>query len=140
MNMKIAMCLMGLVLGVLVPMVAVAGDHDGSKPLVCAVLRGTECIAETQECRTGPPWLLNLPVFIDLDFKNMTAATTRADQDDRLSKIERVTQLNGGLMSIQGAEGDYSWSAVIADSSGSLTLVIAGEDIGFTVFGACTPR
>jgi len=112
---------------------------DGSKPLLCAVMHGTQCVAETQKCESGAPWNLNLPVFIDIDLKKMTASTTRSDEDVRQSKIEHMKELPGIGLSLQAAEGGYSWSAVITEY-GSLTLVIAGQDIAFTVFGACTPR
>ena len=131
--------LMMVLLARWIPATAMGGVLEGSKPLICAVMHGTECDAVTQECQSGPAWFLNLPVFIDLDFKKMTATTTRVDQDEKLSKIEHMKELSGNRLSLQGAEGDYSWSAVLTDY-GSLTLVIAGEDIAFTVFGACTPR
>jgi hypothetical protein len=129
-----------LLLAALAPLTTFAGEHDGSNNLLCAVLHSTQCVAETQKCKSGPAWNYNLPVFIDLNFKSMEATTTRVDQDDRVSKIKHLEMLPGNRLSIQGADGDYSWSALISDSSGSLTLVIAGEDLAFTVFGACTPR
>jgi hypothetical protein len=131
--------LMMALLPALIPAAACAGVLEGSRPLLCAVMHGTQCEAETQTCRSGAPWNLDLPVFIDIDFKKMTASTTRSDADVRQSKIEHMKELPGNMLSLQAAEGEYSWSAVISDY-GSLTLVIAGQDIAFTVFGACTPR
>jgi len=134
--------IVGLITAVMiasVPATALGGVLEGSKPLICAVMHGTQCVAETQKCESGPPWNLNLPVFIDIDFKKMIASTTRVDEDVRVSKIEHMKEMPGNRVSLQAAEGEYSWSALITDY-GSLTLVIAGEDIAFTVFGACTPR
>lgn len=131
--------LMAAALTALMPITTFGGVLDGSKPLLCAVMHGTQCIAETQECESAPPWHLNLPVFIDIDFDKMMASTTRVYEDVRNSKIEHVKELPGNMLSLHAAEGEYSWTAVISDF-GTLTLVIAGEHIAFTVFGACTPR
>lgn len=122
------------------PMTASAGDFDGSKPLICASLFATECGAESQECVSGPPWDFNLPVFSAVDFKTQTVSTTYPNRDERVSKIESVDHLPNGRLSLQGDDGQYSWSAIISEESGSLTLTAAGEHIGFIVFGACTVR
>jgi hypothetical protein len=123
-----------------VPMTVSAGDFDGSKPLICASLFATECRAEAQRCVSGPPWDFNLPVFSAVDFKAQTVATTYPNQDERVSKIESVDRLANGRLSLQGDDGQYSWSAIISEESGSMTMTAAGEEIGFIMFGACTVR
>ncbi|MEE8428885.1 MAG: hypothetical protein V3S33_05230 [Gammaproteobacteria bacterium] len=58
----------------------------------------------------------------------------------RPSEIELVDHLPNKIISIQGTDGDYSWSMLISEETGSMTLAVAGEEVGFVVFGACTPR
>ncbi len=132
--------LVTFLIAALTPLASSAGDFDGSKPLVCASLFATECRAESQDCVSGPPWNFNLPVFSEVDFKTQTVSTTRQNKDNRVSKIESVDHLPNGRLSLQGDDGQYSWSAIISEESGSMTLTAAGEEIGFLVFGACTVR
>lgn len=122
------------------PFNATAGEFDGSKPLVCAAIYATECGAESQECSSGAPWEINFPVFTDIDFKAMTVSTTRQHKVARVSKISAVDHYPNGRMSIQGHDGDYSWSMIVSEETGSMSLAVSGEDIGFLVFGACTIR
>lgn len=122
------------------PLTVSAGEFDGSKPMVCASLFATECRAESQECVSGPPWNFNFPVFSEIDFKTQIVSTTRQNRDKRISKIESVDHLSNGRLSLQGDDGLYSWSAIISEESGSMTLTAAGEEIAFIVFGACTIR
>lgn len=122
----------------LVPASTMAGEFDGSKPLLCAAIFSTECGAETQECISGAPWEINFPVFSEIDFKAQTVSTTRHHKVARVTEISNVDHHPNGRMSIQGHDGDYSWSMIISEESGSMSLAVSGEDIGFLVFGACT--
>lgn len=117
---------------------AAAANFDGTQPLVCASIYATECVAETQQCSSGAPWMINFPVFTEIDFKAKTLSTTRHHEVDRVSKIEEVQRMPSGYLSIQGKDGDYSWSAMISEETGAMTLSVAGAEIGFIVFGACT--
>ena len=117
---------------------ASAEDFDGSKPLVCASIHATECGAEAQECRSGAPWMINFPVFTQIDFKGKKISTTRQHETPRVSEIEQVDTMSNGHLTIQGKDGDFVWSMMIAEDSGAMTLSVAGEHVGFVVFGACT--
>ncbi len=132
---------LGLVIAtltMLLPATASAGVFDGSKPLLCAVLHAAECGAEVQKCRSGAPWELNIPVFIELDFAGQTASTTSQHATERTSAIEQVSHLAEQRMSVQGVDGEFGWSMLISEETGSMTLSVAGEEVGFVVFGACT--
>lgn len=122
------------------PVTASAGDFDGSESLICAALFSAECNAETQECTSGAPWKINFPVFSEIDFKAKTISTTDQHKNKRVSKIESLDHLPNGRLSIQGDDGQYAWSMLISEETGSATLSAAGEEVGFMIFGACTPR
>jgi hypothetical protein len=121
------------------PLSATAADFDGSRPLTCASIFSAECSAGNQECITGAPWMINFPVFMEIDFKAKTVSTTKLHENTRTSTINHVGKLNDGHTAIQGIDDDFVWSMLIAEETGSMTLTISGEDTGFIVFGACHP-
>jgi len=122
------------------PVAAKAVDFDGSKPLTCAAIFSAECNAGDQQCITGAPWMINFPVFIEIDFKTKQVSTTKLHESPRVSAINNVSLLKNGYTAIQGIDEDYVWSMLIAEDTGSMTLSISGEDTGFIVFGACHPN
>jgi len=121
------------------PLVSVADDFDGSKPLTCAAIFSAECNAGNQECVTGAPWMINFPVFMEIDFKAMQVTTTKQQESPRKSAIRHVGKLDSGRTVIQGTDINFAWSMLIAEETGSMTLGIVGEEGGFLVFGACLP-
>lgn len=68
------------------PLAAIAADFDGSEPLTCAAIFSAECNAGDQQCITGAPWMINFPVFIEIDFKAKNVATTRLHESPRVSR------------------------------------------------------
>lgn len=121
------------------PLVSAADDFDGSKPLVCAAIFSAECNAGEQECITGAPWMINIPVFMKVDFDAKKVTTTKQHENTRTSTISHVGKLDAGHTAIQGVDSTFLWSMVITEETGSMTLSIAGEDTGYLVFGACLP-
>lgn len=121
------------------PLLTSADDFDGSKPLICAAIFSAQCNAGDQECATGAPWMINFPVFMEIDFKDMQVTTTKQQETPRKSPIRHVGKLENGRTAIQGTDVNFAWSMLIAEETGGMTLGIAGEDAGFLVFGACLP-
>jgi len=122
------------------PFTAMADDFDGSKPLTCASIFSAECNAGDQECTTGAPWMINFPVFMEVDFKAKKVSTTKLHESPRISPISNVVKLKNGHTAIQGIDDEFLWGMLIAEETGSMTLTISGEDTGFIVFGACLPK
>jgi hypothetical protein len=121
------------------PLVSVADDFDGSKPLVCAAIFSAECNAGDQECITGAPWMINIPVFMKVDFEAKQVTTTKQHENPRTSTISHVGKPTDGHTAIQGVDNAFVWSMLITEETGSMTLSIAGEDTGYLIFGACLP-
>ena len=121
------------------PLVSAADDFDGSKPLVCAAIFSAECNAPNQKCTTGAPWMINIPVFMNIDFNAKQVTTTRQHESPRTSNISHVGKLQNGHTGIQGIDDTFVWSMLITEETGSMTLSIAGEDTGYLIFGACLP-
>lgn len=131
----------GLVLaltGTIAPVSALAAPFDGSNPMVCASIHATECTAEAQECVSGAPWMINFPVFTEIDFKSKKLSTTDIHVNGRVSDIEDVSHLPNGQLSIHGDDADYAWSMLVSEETGAMTLTVSGDEVGFIVFGACT--
>ena len=122
---------------------AVAGDFDGSKPLICAVMDLTEC-GPGGKCQQVTAEDVGIPLFLRINFKENKISTTHADGTKRSSEIERSEKVDGKLI-IQGAEDGIEgvrdgvgWSLAIAEETGKIVLTASGDEVGFVIFGACT--
>lgn len=120
---------------------AVAGDFDGSEPLLCAAMRVTECPLEAP-CEQVLGESVGVPSFWRIDVAAATVTATGADP--RQSAIKNVDHIDGKLI-IQGAEDGIegvrdgaAWSAAIDEETGRMVVTAAGDGVGFVVFGACT--
>jgi hypothetical protein len=47
---------------------------------------------------------------------------------------------SNGRLILQGTQTGKGWSMVITEATGKMTLTASGEEVGFIVFGACTPQ
>ncbi len=130
--------LLGLfILGlIMIPGVVLAGDFDGSKPLICAVIETFEC-APGDECQRGGNKYTGIPRFLRIDFKEKKIRRSMKDGKARTTQIERMTRVGGKLI-LQGIEEGKAWSMLITEDKGKMTVVASDGQIGFIIFGACT--
>jgi hypothetical protein len=112
-----------------------AGDFDGSTPLVCAMIEAFECGPLTG-CESGTPESNGLSRFLRVDVGKKEVRTTRESQD-RTSKIEEVEHADGVLL-LSGTQSGRGWTLTINESTGYMVLSVAGDQVAFVVFGACT--
>ncbi len=117
--------------------VANAGGLDGSQPLICASMEAYDC-GPGEDCLRGTAESIDAPLFIRLDFEQKMARATRANGEERTTKIESLTQEEGKLI-LQGVQRGLGWSMTIAQENGAMTLTAAGDRMAFVIFGACTP-
>jgi hypothetical protein len=118
-------------LGVAVP--AGAAEFDGSTPLFCAFSKAMEC-QPTGSCEMVFPEDVGLPTLIKVDF-NKKLVTAAQEGKDRTTEIKSFYRADGQLI-LQGYEA-RSWSLIIGEKTGRMSLAIAGEDDGFILFGSC---
>lgn len=120
----------------LMPSYLIAAPYDGSMPLLCATMTVQEC-EDTGECQRRTATSVGLPPFIviDVDKKLIHAP----DQDGRTSPLKHFEHLDGRLVLYGGEEG-RGWSMVIQEDTGTMSAAVVGDQVGFVVFGACTPR
>jgi hypothetical protein len=122
---------------------AVAGDFDGSKTLICAVMDLVEC-QPGGKCQQVTAEEVGLPQFLKINFKEKIISATHADGNNRRTPIENLEKIDGKLI-IQGAEDGIEgvrdgvgWSLAISEETGKTVLTASGDEVGFVIFGACT--
>jgi hypothetical protein len=123
---------------------AIAGDFDGSKPLLFSVISVNECTSDGR-CETVTPESIDLPQFLKIDFDQKTVTSAMENSDKPPTMIERFEPVDGKLM-LQGAEDGYEgisdgvgWTIAISEDTGRGVLTASGDEVAFVVFGACIP-
>ena len=142
--MKLKIISVALLCIFLIPLSAAASDFDGSRHLICAVIKTIECGPEG-DCSQGTAESINLPQFFTINFKKNLITGTRPSGEALITQIERREGIDKKLI-IQGAEDGregerdgVGWSIAIAEDTGKLVLTASGDQVGFVVFGACIP-
>jgi len=122
---------------------AAAGNFDGSKELLCAVMDLVEC-QPGGKCQQVTAEEVGIPHFLRIDFKKKKISATFADGSKRSSIVENLEKIDGKVI-IQGAEDGVEgerdglgWSLAIAEETGKMVLTASGDAVGFVMFGACT--
>ena len=115
-----------------------AADFDGSKDLICASLRAVDC-TRVGECNEGLAEDFEIPQFFSIDFKAKAIQAKRPDETEINTSFESRVGDQGKLILI-GTEGGRGWTAAISQETGRLVLAVAGDDVSFALFAACTPK
>lgn len=123
---------------IVAPFAVMAGDFDGSKPLICAVIETFEC-GPGVECQRGTAEGIGIPQFLKISFNEKTISSTPGSGKVRTTKIKKVKSIDGKLI-LQGVQNGKAWSMVINEETGKVTLTASDAQAGFVVFGACTPQ
>lgn len=135
MNMKKALVVI-LFCICIVPVSAKAGNFDGSRTLLCALIEVYECVPH-EGCEGTTAEAINLPQFLTIDFQKKHISGTTAEGAVRKTDIERMEHANGRLI-LQGGEEGRGWSISIHEETGKMVATVSGEEAGFVIFGACT--
>ena len=121
-----------------------AGDFDGTRPLLISVIRANECTPDGS-CREVDPASIQLPRFLKIDFAQKAILPAAAGDGTPPTKIERHEVVDGKLI-LQGAEDGYDkmrdglgWTMAIAQDSGQVVLTASGDQVAFVIFGAALP-
>jgi hypothetical protein len=118
----------------LAPYPLVAATHNGSAPLLCALMEVMECEV-AHECQRTTAEHVHLPPFIKVNFAEKTLVG--ANNDAQEAAVENVQHANGRLV-MQGGKEGRGWSLVILEDTGQMSAVVADGDGAFVIFGACT--
>lgn len=127
------------------PKAASAGDFDGSKPLICSVVKVVECSPEG-DCREVSPESVAVPRFLSVDFEKKSVMPAGKGDSGRSSSIKRMERMEGGRLILQGADegiqdvrDSVGWTASVSEESGKFVVTASGDEVAFIVYGACTP-
>ena len=125
--------------------ITMAGDFDGSKPLVCANQQVNECVRGIR-CKMVAPMSVNLPNLFNVDVENKVITGKHDHGLDASTPVERVEHLDGKLV-LQGADDGLPdvrdgtvWSMAIDETSGKMSLIASGDGFAIVAFGACMVR
>ena len=125
------------------PLMASAGDFDGSKTLLFAAAKAFEC-TPMGGCDEVAVEEVFLPQFMKIDVKKKEISAVPPTETPA-SKIERMETVDGKLI-LQGAEDGresirdgVGWTMAIAQDTGKVVLTSSGDEVAFIVFGASTP-
>ena len=124
---------------------AIAADIDGSETLLCSFAQITECDLGS-ECSAVTNESIDAPDFVKFDFKRKKFTAISAGVETAPDDIDNVVDLASYIV-VQGVQGGaegaadtLAWSATINHATGLMVVTASGENAGFVVFGACTPR
>jgi hypothetical protein len=115
--------------------VAVAGQYDGSVPLLCVPIEILECEAGGK-CSNSTAEGVNLPQFIKVNFKEKTLSAVH--KDGPTAPIKHVEREQGRMI-MHGGQHGRGWSVVISEETGKMSATVTEDQVGFVIFGACTP-
>jgi len=122
----------------LIPGGAAAGSFDGSRELVCAAMSTVEC-GYMADCTSGTAEDVDFPTFIRINVKKKTISATEDFGRAVTTEIKNIERSEGRLI-LQGFEEGRGWSLALSETTGKMVLTASGDQAGFVVFGACTPR
>ena len=141
---KMRILCIALILTVGIPLAALAGDFDGSKPILCSVITVIECTPTADRQVTAES--VGMPQFLKVDVAKKKVWPAMDKEGKRTSEIKRVERLGGRLI-LQGTDEGVdkrreavSWTATITEETGKFILTAAGEEVAFVVFGVCIPQ
>ena len=122
---------------------AVAGNFDGSKELLCAVMDLVECIPGGK-CQQVTAEEVGIPNFLRIDFKQKKLRASFADGSKKNSAINNLEKIDGKVIlqgaedGIEGIRDGLGWSLAIDEENGKMVLTASGDAVAFVMFGACT--
>ena len=130
---KILLC---MILGLAVSSATAAANFDGSRNLLCVPTDATQCEG-AGDCDRVAVEEINLPRFINVEFKKKRLRGTMLGGEEQTTAIQNIQTSTDGRTILQGAENGRGWTMTIDPTTGDMTAAIAGDDIGFILFGVC---
>ena len=112
--------------------IAMAGEFDGARELICAPVQAMDCADGTQ-CYTGTPAEMGAPAFFRVD-----AAKKQVSGARRTLPVLRLETTSEQLL-LQGADAGQAWSMAIDATTGRMYATITGRDGAIVMIGSCTP-
>ena len=112
-----------------------ASKFDGSSNLICATFDITACV-DGLRCAKGEARTFDMPEFMMVDFKNKSIHADYDSEKTADSPFENFQSTDNQLI-IQGVENNHGWTMAIHKETGRTSLAVVGDEVTFTLFGAC---
>ena len=141
--MKQMFCILSVICLLVLPLTVNAASFDGSQQLLCALMKAMTC-TQTDGCAEFSAEDLNVQQFVTIDFakKEMIGVS----DTEKRTAIERIEEVDGKLIlqgaeeAIEGVRDGVGWTMAIMEDTGKAILTASGDNVGFVLFGACTPK
>lgn len=131
---------LALCLSMTAPGSVLAGEFDGSSPMLCALTEALEC-EPGRDCQRILPEEAGAPDFflVDVTAKSVQGlgGHARTSAIRGITLIDEKLILQGAEDGLEGVRDGLGWTAAIAQDSGRFVLSASGERVAFVVFGAC---
>ena len=108
---------------------------DGSSNMICATFSITACV-DGITCANGEARTFDMPEFMWVDFKKKSIHADYDSEKTADSAFKNFQSTDSQLI-IQGVENNHGWSMAISKETGRMSLAVVGEEVTFTMFGAC---
>lgn len=112
-----------------------ASKFDGSSNLICAAMDITACV-DGVTCAKGQARTFDMPEFLTVNFKKKSIHADY-DGDKTADSPFKHFQSTDSQLIIQGVENDHGWTMAISKETGRMSVASVGEEVSFTIFGAC---
>ena len=112
---------------------ALAGDFDGSKPLICATVQAMDCVVG-DDCVRGLAEDVGAPTFMRIDVAQKTVIGPK-----RTSPVQLVEENEKQLL-LQGTELGLAWSIALDKDTGQMVATLVNREGAYVLFGACTAQ
>lgn len=110
---------------------ALAGNFDGSTPLICATVQAMECVMG-EDCTRGLASDIGAPTFMRIDFAQKAVIGPQ-----RTSPVRHMEATERQLL-LQGTELGLAWSIALDKDTGEMSATLVNRDGAILLFGACT--
>ena len=117
--------------------VASAKDaFDGSSNLICAAFNVMACV-DGMNCVKGEARDFEMPEFMRIDVKKKVVYATYESETKKAESPVKNMEVNGTQLILQGVENAHGWSMAIHRDTGRMSLAVVGEQLSYSIFGAC---
>jgi len=112
-----------------------ASKFDGSSNLICAAFDLTACV-DGVTCAKGEARTFDMPEFLTVNFKKKSIHADYDGGKTADSPFKNFESTDSQLI-MQGVENDHGWTMAISKETGRMSVAAVGEEVSFTMFGAC---
>jgi len=114
-----------------------AGPAIAAEAMLCQTDQSFDC-APGAECIEDSAQAIGLPPILKIDLAKNVVHGKMPDGTDLAAEFAEEVQKDGRT-AMSGIQAGLGWSIVVAEATGAMTLAVAGDEVGFIVFGTCVP-